>query len=68
MGIMYTIQNFLGKHVIQTNLSKFDERLFSHSQTYLCRLHLKQGREIHIYILTLGVSEGRSSEGYASFK
>ena len=68
LNFFHTTLKFLGKRVIQANLSKFDERLFSHSQTYLCRLHLKQGREIHIYILTLGVSEGRSSEGYASFK
>ena len=26
---MYTAINFLGKHVIETNQSKFDERLFS---------------------------------------
>ena len=31
--------------VIQTNPSKFDVRLFS--DIYLCRLPLKQGREIH---------------------
>ena len=35
--------------MIQTNPSKFDERLFS--DIYMCRLRLKQGREIHFYIL-----------------
>ena len=34
--------------MIQTNLSKFDERLFS--DIYLCRLHFKQGTEIHVFI------------------
>ena len=34
----------IGKHVMQTNPSKFDERLFS--AIYLCRLRLKQRREI----------------------
>ena len=33
---------FLGKHVIQTNPCKYDERL----DIYLCRLCLKQEREI----------------------
>ena len=42
---MYTTLKNLGKRVIQTNPSKFDERLFS--DIYLCRLHLEQGREIH---------------------
>ena len=41
---MYTTLTFLGKRVIQTNPSKFDERLFS--DIYLCRLRLKQGRII----------------------
>ena len=41
---MYTTLKFLGKRVIQTNPSKFDERLFS--DIYLCRLRLKQGKEI----------------------
>ena len=40
---MYIKITFLGKDVIQTNTSKFDERLFS--DIYLCRLRLKQGRE-----------------------
>ena len=47
-SFMYTILHFLGKHVIQTNLSKFDKRLFS--DIYLSRLCLKQGREIHDFI------------------
>ena len=40
--------NVLGRRVIQTNPSKFDERLFS--DIYLWRLRLKQGREIHDFI------------------
>ena len=36
---------FLDKRVIQKKPSKFDEMLFS--DIYLCRLRLKQGREIH---------------------
>ena len=34
--------------MIQTNPSKFDERLFS--DIYLCRLRLKQRTEIHDFI------------------
>ena len=41
---------FLGKRVIQTHPSKCDERLFS--DIYLCRLRLKQGREIHDLIFS----------------
>ena len=41
---MYTTLESLGKHVIKTSPSKFDERLFS--EICLCRLRLKQGREI----------------------
>ena len=64
---MHTTLKSLGKRVIQTNPSKFDERLFS--DIYLCRLRLKQGREIYVfYILRQGVPEGRSSDGYVSFK
>ena len=41
--------NFLGKRLIQTNPSKFDKRLFS--DVYLCRLHLKHGKEnLHDFI------------------
>ena len=46
---MYTTITFLGKHVIQTNLSKFDEGLFS--GIYLVRLRLKQGREIQDFMV-----------------
>ena len=46
---MQTTIKFLGNHVIQTNLSKFDERLCS--DIYLCRLHLKQGKEVQNFIL-----------------
>ena len=37
---MYTSLKMLGTCVIQTNLSKFDKRLFS--KIYLCRSLLKQ--------------------------
>ena len=67
LSAMYTKLNFLCKHVIQTNPSKFDEMLFS--DISLCRLRLKQGREITgFYVLRQGVPEGRSSKDYASFK
>ena len=45
---MYITLKSLGKHVIQTNLSKFEERLFS--DKYLCRLCLKQGTEIQDFM------------------
>ena len=45
---MYIKIHFVAKHVIQTNPSKFDERLFS--DIYLCKLRLKQGREIQDFI------------------
>ena len=38
--------------MIQTNPSKFDERLFS--DIYLCRLPLKQGRDIRDFIFRGG--------------
>ena len=63
---MYTTMKFVGKHVIQTNLSKFDERLFS--GIYLFRLRLKQRREVPDFVLRQGVPEGRSSEVYAILK
>ena len=47
---MYTTLKVLGKRVIQTNRSKFDKRLFS--DIYLCRLRLKQGREIRDFIFS----------------
>ena len=47
---MYTTIKFLSKHVIQTNSSEFDERLFS--DRYLCRLRLKQGREIQDFMFS----------------
>ena len=49
---MYTTLRYLGKRVIQTNPSKFDERLFS--DIYLCRLPLKQGRDIRDFIFRGG--------------
>ena len=64
----YTTLKCLGKRVIQTNPSKFDERLFS--DIYLCRLRLKQGREIHDFIF--GGREFQrdapAKDIYASFK
>ena len=45
---MYTTLKHLGKRVIQTNPSKFVETLFS--DIYLCRLRLKQGREIQDFV------------------
>ena len=45
---MYITLSILGKRVIQKNPFIFDERLFS--DIYLCRLRLKQGREIHDFI------------------
>ena len=45
---MYITLSILGKRVIQTNPSKFYERLFS--AIYLRRLRLKQGTEIHDFI------------------
>ena len=61
---MYTTLKLLGK---RCHSNKFDERLFS--DIYLYRLRLKKGTEIHdFYILRQEVPEGRSSEGYASFK
>ena len=56
---MRTTLNFL-KHfyanVTETNLSKFDEGLFS--DIYLCRLRLEQGREIRILCFEAGGSRG----------
>ena len=45
---VYNNQFFGDKHVIQTNLSKFDERLFS--DIYLCRQRLKQEREMQDFM------------------
>ena len=45
---MYTRLKSLGKHLIQTNPFKFEERLFS--EIYLCRLRWKQGREIQDFL------------------
>ena len=48
----------------QTNLSKFDERLFLYVQiTFETRK-----RNTGFYVLRQGVPEGCSSEEYASFK
>ena len=56
MDIQIRTINILGKHVIQTNPSKFDERLFS--DIYLCRLRLKQGRDIQDCMFEAGSSRG----------
>ena len=45
---VYKTISFLGEHVITKNPSKFDERLFS--DICLCRLRLKQGREIQDFM------------------
>ena len=54
---MYTTLKYLGKRVIQKNPSNFDERLFS--DIYLCRLRLKQGREIYEREVERGRERGR---------
>ena len=65
---IYTTLTFLGKHVIQTNPSKFDERLFS--DIYICADYVSNREEKYRILCfeAVGVPEGRSSEGYASFK
>ena len=40
MSYMYKTLSFFGKRVIQTNPSKFDERLFS--QTYICAVYVEE--------------------------
>ena len=56
LNFFHTIK-FLGKHAIQTNPSKFDEGLFS--DIYLCRLRLKQGRQIQDFMfIQAGTSRG----------
>ena len=45
---LYNYNKVLGKHMVQTNPFKFDERLIS--DIYLCRLCSKQGREIQDFI------------------
>ena len=62
---MYTTLKFLGKLVIQTNPSKFDERLLRHIFVQIT-FEIRK-RNTGFYVLQ-GVPEGRSSEGYASFK
>ena len=58
---------FLGKHVIQTNPSEFDERLFSDIIFMQITFETRK-RNTRFYVLRQGVPERRSSEGYASFK
>ena len=65
---MYTTINFLGKHVIQTNPPKLDERLFSHIIIFVQITFETRNRNTVFYVLRQGVPEGRSSNGYASFK
>ena len=49
VNFFHTTITFLGKRVIQTKPSKFDERLFL--DIYLCRLRLKEGREIQDFFM-----------------
>ena len=64
MDIHIYNNTFLRQTCDLNSSSKFDEGLFL--DTYLRRLRLKQGREIHDYVLRQGVPEGRSSERYAT--
>ena len=59
----HTTLIFLGKRVIQTNPSKFHERLFRHIFVQITFEIMK--KNTLLYILRQGVPEGRSSEGYA---
>ena len=65
---MYTAINFLGKHVIETNQSKFDERLFSDIIIFVQITFETRKRNTGFYVLRQGVPGGRSSEGHACFK
>ena len=57
---------FIGKRVIETNLSKFDERLFS---DIICADYVwnKEQKYMTLYF-EAGSSRGTLSERYASFK
>ena len=63
---MYTTFRFLGKHMIQTNLSVFDERLFR--PIFVQTMFQTRKRNTWFYILRQGIPEEHSSEGCASFK
>ena len=63
---IYTTITFLGKHVIQTNLYKFHDMSFSDICVQIPFATRK--RNTGFYVLRQGIPEGRSSEGYASFK
>ena len=52
--------------MIQTNPSKFDERLFSDIIIFVQITFETRKRNTCFYILRQGVPAGRSSEGYAS--
>ena len=56
----YNTQFLLGKHVIQTNPSKFDERLFS--DIHMCGLRLRQRREIQDFMKFWGRERGRDRD------
>ena len=62
---MYTTITFLGKHVFQTNPSKFDEKLFS--DIFVQITFETRKRKTGFYVLRQGVPEGLSIDGYASF-
>ena len=62
---MYTTIKCLGKCAIQTNPSKFDERLFS--DIYLQIKFETRKRNAGFYVLRQGVPERHSTEGDARF-
>ena len=54
--------------MIQTNLSKFDLKKKILRHIFVQITFETRKRNIGFYVLRQGVPEGRSSEGYASFK
>ena len=62
---VYKNQNVIGKHVIQTNPSKFDEKVIV---IFVQITFETRKRNTGFYVLRQGAPEGCSSEGYASFK
>ena len=62
---MYTTLTFVGKRVIQTNPSKFDEKVIV---IFVQITFETRKRNTGFYVLRQGVPEGCSSEGYANFK
>ena len=57
---MYTTLTFLGKRVIQTNPSKFDEKVILR-HIFVQIIFLKQGREIHDFMF-LGMEFKRDAQ------